>query len=166
MRFRLAEPSVAALAQRIDEQIEQAVQQVNTDVTDGIPIDVPAVVDYPVPLELQRAWPLVCIARESGAFTDDSGYAATGTWNLSLWVFVMDRDPRSLAVKLERTMAAVLTAALGEQRSFTTPAAFGMTPRAVVYGPVLEGLPNDGGQPPDGLLSWISATIECMSDER
>lgn len=168
MRFRLAEPSARALAQQIEDRIADAVQEVNTDVTDGYVIDVPAILDYPLPLELQRSWPLVCIAREGGTFTDDGGYAATGTWNLSVWVFVMDRDPQGLARRLERTMAAVLTAALGDSRSFATPdgAAYGMTPRSVVYGPVLEGLPSDGGEPPNGMLSYCAATIECLSDEQ
>lgn len=168
MRFRLAEPSVTALAERMKQNIDEAVQLVNTDVIDGYTIDVPQILDYPLPLELQTAWPLVCIARESGAFTDDSGYAATGAWDLSAWVFIMDRDPQGLARRLERTMAAVLTAGLGAERSFTTPAgaAYGVSPKNIVYGPMLEGLPQDGGEPPHGLLSWIAATIGCTSDEQ
>lgn len=165
MRFRLAEPIVAALAASIAAQLPDAVAQVNADVTDGYEITEPVVLDYPLPLELQNQWPLVCLARESGVFSDDSGWSATASWSIGLWVFVQDPDPQGLAKRLERTLAAVLTAATA-QRSFTQAGeAYGVTVRRVTPGPVLEGLPRDGGEPPDGYLSYAVALIDCLADE-
>lgn len=166
MRFRLAEPIVTVLAQQIRDNIASACAQVNADVTDGYEILEPQVLDYPLPLELQQQWPLVCLAREGGMFRDDTGFSTGGDWRIGLWVFVSDPDPQGLVRRLERTTAAVLTAAL-TTRSFTTPlgSAYGITPRTVTPGPMLEGLPRDGGEPPDGFLSYMVATVECLSDE-
>lgn len=168
MRFRLAEPTVLALAAHLRERLPEAVAQVNADVVDGLEITDPLVLDYPLPLELQTQWPLVCIARERGVFSDDTGWAATGTWTLALWVFIQDPDPEGLARRLERTLAAVASAALGSSRSFagSSGEAYGITPAGVSYGPVLEDLPDGSGTPPNGFLSYATLTVTCLSDEQ
>lgn len=168
MRFRLAEPSVAALCEHLRARLPDAVAQVNAEVTDDLYVSEPAVLDYPLPLELQTAWPLVCVTRERGLFTDDTGWTTGAQWTLALWVFVQDPDPQGLARRLERTLAATTTAALGAQRSFNGQAgeAYGITPREVRYGPVLGDLPDGAGTPPHGLLSYAALTLDCLSDEQ
>lgn len=113
--WQLSAPVVEALRARLDDSLPAAVDAVNATVEDGFTIDHPAqVLDY-VPPESAIQWPTVCVLERAAEFANDTGYSATGRYELMLVFFIQDHDPQGLARKLRRYEQAVVRAALTDR---------------------------------------------------
>lgn len=166
MTIRGPEPAVNALRERLEQDLPAAVDQINAEVTDGYAIDLPArVLDYMPPFDTIQAFPTVCIVHGPGRFEDDTGYEATGVYDLTVVAVLSDADQQALTRKLRRYLLALTRVAL-EGRNLGTGdgVPWGVTLRGFDFGPAMADKP-DTAQPPAAFLSWTELTVTVKLDE-
>lgn len=155
------EPVIAALKVRLDAELPGEVILTNSDHTD-YPLSAPTVLDYlPTPQGEMGEFPLVGIGERRGRLEDDTGWSATGVYEVMVIAWDQDADQRALAFKLRRWERCLLRASL-KNRRLTDPRSqvgWGLTAGDLLPGPTFEL------EDPRTYLSWRAVTITARSDE-
>lgn len=112
MTIQLNEPVVTTLRNRLEAQLPAIITAINALVTDGYTIENPQrVLDYVPPVTDMNALPLLGISDGEMRLEDDTGWGATGVFDLSIVVFLQHSDQRQLVWMLRRYAQAVVRAA-------------------------------------------------------
>lgn len=156
--FELQAPLVTALQARLADDLPAKIDEVNALVTDDTTIDYPAqVLDYvPLPAQLTE-FPTVAIGDLPSTFQDDIGSSVTGVHGLSIVVFLVHQDQRTLAWQLRRYLQAVTTVALAGRQLGD---AMGTTLRRITPGPTLDAVES-----PRAWLTWASVDINILRSD-
>lgn len=159
MTIQLTEPTVTALVAKLSAGLNAKIDEVNSAVTDGYPIDYPAaILDYVPPVGVMPAFPIVCISDGNVFLEDDTGFGATGVFDLTIVIYIQNVDQRALAWQLRRYAQAVARCALDQRRIGT--AAWGVVLNAVRSGPTLAR-----DESPREFLSTVAITITCKTEQ-
>lgn len=111
MTIQLNEPVVTTLRSRLETELPAIVTAINATVTDGFTIDAPQrVLDYIPPVGDLNALPLIGISDGEMILEDDTGWGATGVFDISVVVYLQSSDQRVLAWQLRRYAQALVRA--------------------------------------------------------
>ena len=162
MAIDLTEPLVAALHQRLVDDLPAAVAAVNAEVDDGYELAAPddaQILPYiPPPSDLLSP-PTIGVGEGTSRFEDDIGSSATGRHELLIVVYEQTADQLGLALRLRR-WARVLTRVALEGRSLP-PVAWGTGLVGTAPGPTLV----DDADNPREWFSWTGIRIWAKTEE-
>lgn len=166
MTIRGPEPAVNALRERLEQDLPAAIDAVNSDVTDGYTVEHPArVLDYMPPFDTIQSFPTVCIEHGPGRFEDDTGYEATGVYDLTVIAVLSDADQQSLTRKLRRYLLAMTRVTLeGRDLGSGTGIPWGVTVVGFDFGPALADKARKAEEPA-AFRSWTELTVRVKLDE-
>ena len=159
MAIKLWEPVVTSLRDRLETDLPATITTINsTQTTPSYPIENPQrVLDFIPTVADMFAFPVVGISDGIFNLEDDTGWGATGVFELTIVVFLQNADPRALAWQLRRYAQAVTRVAL-EDRSIGD--GWGVTLKQVRPGPTLGRDEN-----PRQWLSTVAVSIEVKSEQ-
>lgn len=168
MSLQLTEPIVSALVSRLGDPLNAVIDALNLELADDITVAYPArVVDHFPPLATMTTFPQVAVAEGPGSFQDDTGYSATGVYQLVIRCYVSDADQQRLATKLRRLRLAVARTVLANRviptADGSTNAAWGVRLVRIDPGQTLGDLSAQGKV--TSFMSWCGLVIEAMTDE-
>lgn len=111
MTIQLNEPVITSCVARLNAQLPAIITAINAVVTDGytLPPDF-RVLDYIPPVSDLYAVPTIGISDGPMQLEDDTGWGATGVFDLSFVVYVQSADQRYLAWALRRWAQALVRA--------------------------------------------------------
>lgn len=172
--LELNEPIVRALHERLLADLNDAIAQINAQVTDEILIDPHApeqILDFVPAIEsLGVGFPVVGIQDLPGRFENDIGSSLDGRFELGIVVFECDPEVRRLGWKLRRKLRAVASVALDDRRLGD---AHSVVARGTLPGPTFERIPDPtddgeregiGGR--NGPLTYASWSVFVLSAVR
>lgn len=165
--IRGVEGIVDALHARLTTDLPAHIQAINTERADGIVVPTPDVRDIyefvPTPSML-TTFPTIGIGHGPDRLEDDTGFDATGVYDLHIVAYVQDSDQRVLAKTVRRLKLAVQRCALeGRNLGTGTGTAWGVTYLAGDYGPTLSKNPSDNA--PGSYMTSFAIAIRCKGDE-
>lgn len=160
MTIRLQEPVVTAVIARLQTQLPAIIADINSSITDGylLPTDTSRILDYIPPVADMYTMPVIGISDGEMHFEDDTGWGATGVFDLSIVVFIQNADQRALAWQLRRYAQALVQAlrtptnAIGE--------GWGVVIKGIRPGPTLGRDEN-----PRQWMSTVAVTITVKSEQ-
>lgn len=157
MALELVEPIIAAFAARLTADLPGEIDAENAATTDGILLDVPAVLDYVPPMSELTAFPAVAMCEGDGTFADDVGFGATGVYELIFVIWDQHADQRMLTVRLRRLQKAVARVALAGRQCGP---AWGVQLKGLRPGPSRRR-----EERPQEWVSWTAMAIQCKCEE-
>lgn len=168
MALQGVEPAVAALRTRIATDLGGHVTTINAAVTDGYTITTPDaqnILDYMPSVGELVAFPTVGIEHGPGRFQDDTGYSATGVYDLIVVTFVQHAEPQGLARLVRRHQLAMLRTVMADRNLGSgTGIPWGVTLRNMDFGPALTRRDRGDG-PPDTYMTWSAIAVQVKLDE-
>lgn len=166
MTLRGVEPAVAALKTRLDSDLADRVDAINATVTDGTTLAQPAaILDYMPSVGELVDFPTVAIEHGPGRFQDDTGWEATGVYDLIVVAFVQHAEPQHLARLVRRYQLAVLRCVLQDRNLGSgTGVPWGVTLRGMDFGPALTRRERED-EPPGTYMTWTAVALTVKLDE-
>lgn len=151
---------VRAMKTRLDTNLAAVIAQVNGEPSVEVQLDTTYdVFDFvPAIVNIQK-FPTLGIAEGEIIFEDDSGWSATGRFDLAVVIFMRDIDRYQLAWKLRHMARAVATCILSNR---DLGQGWGMTLQGIEPGPLLK--PRDSLD--DSQLIGIRAVTINYRDEQ
>jgi len=167
MPIRGVEPAVNALRQRIEDDLPANIAAINATVTDGTLIEDPVVVtDYVQPPGELVQFPSIGIEHGPGRWEDDTGYGATGVYDLIVVAFVQNADQQSLARYVRRYHLALTRTIFSTSRNLGS--GDGIPWSAQVngfdFGPALT-VKEVHDTPPHTYMTWVAIAVRVKLDE-
>ncbi len=159
-QIELNEPIVAALVERLTTGLPAVIAAINGEIDDEATLaESIAVLDYiPPPSDLLEP-PVIGIGDGRGGFEDDTGFSATGKFELLITVYEQADDQQLLVRRLRRWAKAIARVALDGRN--LGEAAWGSRLVGTRPGPTLVDNPDQ----PREWLSWTGLLIEFKRDE-
>lgn len=144
-----------------------AIAAVNDELTDDTVIDEPrAILDFMPPPGLLNKFPTIGIEHGPGRWEDDTGYAATGVYDLIVVAFVQKHDQQQLARYVRRYHLALTRTIFTNSRNLGTgdgiPWSCQLT--AFDFGPALT-TKQIADQPPQTFMTWVAIGVRVKLDE-
>ena len=159
MAIQLNEPVIAALRDRLEDDLPAAITSLNASVTDGFTISNPVnVYDFIPPVALLLDFPTVGIGDAPSTFEDDQGFSMTGRHRLLICAYLSDPDQRALAWKLRRYSQAIVRVLRSDQQ---IGPGWGSGVERIDPGPTL----TDNPEAPQTFTSWVGVAIWVKTDE-
>jgi len=164
--LRGVEPAVEALRTRIATDLNAHIDTINATVTDGTTIPHPEqVLDYMPSVGELVAFPTIGIEHGPGRFEDDTGFEATGVYELIVVSFVQHAEPQALARMVRRYQLAVLRTVMKDRNLGSgTGIPWGVVLRGMDFGPALTRRDRGDG-PPDTYMTWSAIALTVKLDE-
>lgn len=164
--IRGVEPAVTALHSRLATDLNAHIDTINATVTDGYTIPWPEHVhDYMPSVGELVAFPTIGIEHGPGRFQDDTGWEATGVYDLIVVAFVQHAEPQALARMVRRYQLAVLrTVMAGRNLGSGDGIPWGVTLKGMDFGPALTRRDRGDG-PPDTYMTWTAVAVQVKLDE-
>lgn len=157
--LQLIEPIIEALVARLTADLPAEIVVANADVSDTYTLEAPrSVLDFLPPPTFENQLPLVGVQDLGGRFEDDTGFTATGLYDIAVVVYLQDYDHQALVRKLRRYVRCLARVVLASRA--VTPS-WGLTLQRIDYGPTLA----DSIDAPQTYLSWASIVITARQDE-
>jgi hypothetical protein len=160
--------AVSALHARILSDLGAQVATINAAVTDEYTIlnpDPQNVLDYMPSVGELVSFPTVGIEHGPGRFEDDTGWSATGVYDLIVVTFVQHAEPQGLARLVRRHQLAMLrTIMAGRNLGSGQGIPWGVTLRNMDFGPALTRRDRGDG-PPDTYMTWSAIAVQVKLDE-
>lgn len=154
---------IHAIKAKIDANIAAYVTSTNSDlVNNGVLAEAPLqVLDYLPSVANLLQFPTVGIGEGPIDFQDDTGWSATGTFDIAIVLFVREATGNrfNLAWKLRHTMAALASCVLTDR---DVGAGWGVVLRSIEPGPVLRSRDNAA---PDAILGVRSMVINVRDEQ-
>jgi hypothetical protein len=169
MSVRLTEPVVAALVQRLSDDLTAAIDQVNAGATDEIGVRYPQrVLDHLPTLEVMTDFPVIGVGEGPGSLVDDTGHSMTGRYTLTVCVYESDADSQVLTTRLRRLRLAAFRTVIDGRvlptADGTATAAYGINPLRLLPGDRLADFDRHS-QRITSFMGWCGFTVECLTDE-
>lgn len=163
MAIDLNIPIVAALVDRLQNDLDAAIDAYNGAAADGTFQLTKAadsrVLDYIPPPNFLDDYPVIGIGDAPARFEDDIGSSATGVHQLLVVVYWQDDEQQNLARRLRGYAATVARVVLADRNLGS--AAWGTTLLGVDPGPTLADDPED----PKVWMSWVGLRIQAKREE-
>lgn len=151
---------VRALKTRLDTDLAAVIAQVNAEAGVEVQLDTTyTVFDFVPAVANIIQWPTLGIAEGEVNFEDDTGWSATGRFDLAIVIFMRDPDRYQLAWKLRHMARAVATCVL---KNRDMGQGWGMTLQGIEPGPLLRARESVA----DGELIGIRAVTINYRDEQ
>ena len=167
MTIRGVEPAVLALRDRLSSGLATAIATINAAATDGVVVPDPAaVLDYmPAPGELVQ-FPTVGIEHAGGRWEDDTGWEATGVYDLVVVAFVQDADQQTLARFVRRYHLAVCRTVFTNTRNLGSGDGIPWSVQIVGFdfGPSTSTKVLSD-EPPYTYWTWVAVAMRCKLTE-
>jgi hypothetical protein len=164
--FELTEPIVAALVERLENELPAVLAAINAGVTDGYELRAPQLIIPQVPsVGTLRQWPTIGIQDLGLTFEDDIGSSFVAVAGLVVLVFEQSANLMELSWRLRRWERA-LVSILPKNRSLgpaSDPDAYSVQPVRTIPGPTL----GDSEDPKlvKTHVSWTGLELRCYREE-
>lgn len=160
--FHLNEPSLKAIHDRLSNDLNGYIDQVNTElIVPDFPVEYPVhVYDFIPTTNYLTDFPVVSIGDGPIDFLDDTGWSATGSMDFAIVIWVKDYDQRALAWRLRRLMTAVANCVLDGRSLAAEGGGWGVTLGQIEPGPVL-GRKQD----PTAVLGMRALTLNVRDEQ-
>lgn len=161
MAIELNEPIVAALHQRLVDDLPAALNAINAAADDGFELsEAVTILDYIPPPSDLLAPPVIGVGDGPTKFEDDNGFSATGRHELLVVAYDQSSDQQALAWQLRRWSKAIARVILAERR-LGADAAWGTGLVGTAPGPTLV----DDPESPREWFSWVGLRFWAKRDE-
>jgi hypothetical protein len=165
--IQLTEPIVAGLVAKLNQDLPAAIDALNASLTDETTVAYPQqILDHFPPLETLLVFPTVAVAEGAGTFSDDTGWSATGRYELAVHCYVSSTDQQVLVTQLRRLRTAVARVVM-DGRTVPTADLSGTSAWGLVLKRLVPGatLGEFGPQGVETFMSWCGIVIEVTCDE-
>lgn len=165
--IRGVEAATTALARRLTDDLPAVIDEINASHPDDEVVpQAEEILDYMPNLGGLLTFPTVAIGHGPGTWTDDTGFSATGTYDLLIVAFVQHADQRILAQHVRRYQLALLRTVLTNSRNLGTGDGipWSIVVKAMDFGPSLGQQPG-ADEPFTAFLTWTALSITCKLDE-
>lgn len=159
------EPAAQALITRLGT-LDDYIALANAAVTDGITVDAPVqVLPYVPPLDQLDQFPVIGVGDGPGRWEDDTGFSATGVWQLTAVWFLQDADQLALTTRARRALN-VLVSCVMDGRVWTDDRDVMWSVRLLATRPGAALADRPGrNEPPTAYLTWVGVAVEVKTDE-
>jgi hypothetical protein len=162
------EPAIDALRARLITDLNTRIDAINLERADDIVLDHVAperILPFVPQPSLLVDFPSIGIGHGPDRFEDDTGFEATGVYDLHVLAFVQHSDQRALAILVRRMKLAVTRCVL-EGRNFGSGPGipWGVTYQGGDFGPAMgKSVAQD--VTPDSYMTFCAIAIRCKLDE-
>lgn len=162
----LNETPVMAVKERLENDLQAALDDINSSVTDGYEVEpCQQVLTFIPPPDLLTTFPTIGIGDGPSTFEDDNGFEATGRHELLIVCYLQNADQEALAWQLRRYTQAITTTVLAgrELSSTVAGAAWGTGLVRISPGPTLAD--NEDPAQVRTWMTWAGVQIWAKRDE-